>query len=247
MSVVIFGSGKWARLIGSKLNALSIDCFYVGTAGLNVIQRCAIEVNKDYFNKIVIIASATKDHYSDFLLALKINPTMILVEKGFSDFKELQLARNAKPSIKTFFLSQYRYSKVFNVIKQIDIGLIKKTEYKWGVNSQNVSEWVPHILSIESYIKSVRNSVDIRDFGKFQLDSGADVEIYFSEKRKLIAKYETTDHCIELSFGVDNVVNIVDLKTTENFKFEFKNEDCLYSQLENILIKNDVSVLECLQ
>ena len=246
MSVVIFGSGKWARLIGSKLNALSIDCLYVGNSGQDIIRRDKIQTTPGYFNKLVIIASATKDHYSDFILALDINPRMIFVEKGFSDYKELELARDIKVPIKTFFLSQYRFSKVFDVIKQFDVGLIKKTFYDWGINSQDVAEWGPHIVSIDNCIRNVQNKVSINAFGKFQLDSGADVEIYFSDIRKLITKFETSTHHIEISFGVDNVVNIVNLETTEQLKFEFKNEDCLLTQLENIFIKNDVSLLEYL-
>ncbi len=244
MSVVIFGTGKWARLIGSKLNDLSINCVYVGSSGLDSVPRHKILTTPDYFSKAVIIASATKDHYSDFLLALDINPIMIFVEKGFSGSEELGLARNIKPPIKTFFLSQYRFSKVFDVINQLNVGLIKKTFYEWGINSRDVAEWGPHIVSIDNYIRNVQNKVSINAFGKFQIDSGADVEIYFSEIRKLISKFETSTHHIEISFGVDNVVNIINLETTEQLKFEFKNEDCLRAQLENIFIKNDVSLLE---
>ena len=244
MSVVIFGSGKWARLIGSKLNALSISCLYVGNSGEDIIPRYKIQTTPDYFNKVVIIASATKDHYPDFLLALDTNPRMIFVEKGFSDSKELELARDIKAPIKTFFLSQYRFSKVFDVIKQFDVGLIKKTFYDWGINSRDVAEWGPHIVSVDNYIRNVQNKVNINAFGKFQLDSGAEVEIYFSEIRKLISRFETSTHHFEISFGVDNVVSIINLETTEQLKFEFKNEDCLRAQLENIFVKNDVSLLE---
>lgn len=246
MSVVIFGSGKWARLIGSKLNDLSINCVYVGNSGPGNIPRHKIQTALDYFNKVVIIASATKDHYSDFLLALKINPRSIFVEKGFFNPKELELARNIKPKIKTFFLSQYRFSEVFDVIKQFKVGLIKKSLYTWCINSKDVAEWGPHIVSVDKYIRNVRNDVNINAFGKFQLSSDSYVEIYFSEIRKLIAKFETSTHHIEISFGVDNVVNVINLETTERLNFEFKNEDCLQAQLENIFIKNDVSLLECL-
>lgn len=246
MSVVIFGSGKWAKLIGSKLNDLSVNCLYVGNSGPSIIPRHKIQSSLDYSDKAVIVASATKDHYSDFLLALKINPRSIYVEKGFSDPKELELARNVRAPIKTFFLSQYRFSKIFDVIKQFEVGFIKKSLYTWGINSQDVAEWMPHIVSIDNYIRNVRNYLNINNFGKFQLDSVADVNIYFSEVRKLVAEFETNTHHIEVSFGVNNLVKIINLKTTEQHKFEFKNEDCLHTQLENIFVKNNVSLLECL-
>lgn len=246
MSVVIFGSGKWARLIGSKLNELSVNCLYVGNSGPNIIPRHKIQNSLDYSNKAIIIASATKDHYSDFLLALKMSPKFIFIEKGFSDPKELDLARSVETPTQTFFLSQYRFSKIFDVIKQFEVGLIKKSLYTWGINSQDVAEWAPHIVSIDNHIRNMRNCMSFNAFGKFQLDSDVEVDIYYSEVRKLIAKFETGTHHIEVSFGVDNELKIVNLKTTEQHKFEFKNEDCLHAQLENIFIKNNVSLLECL-
>jgi hypothetical protein len=246
VSVVIFGSGKWAKLIGGKLNDLSVNCLYVGNSGPSIIPRHKIQDSLEYSDKAVIIASATKDHYSDFLLALKINPRSIYVEKGFSDPKELELARSVRTPIKTFFLSQYRFSKIFDVIKQFEVGLIKKSLFTWGINSQDVAEWMPHIVSIDNYIRNARNHSNINNFGKFKLDSVADVNIYFSEVRKLIAKFETDTHHIQVSFGVNNLVKIINLKTNEQHNFEFKNEDCLHAQLENIFVKNNVSLLECL-
>ena len=115
MHALIYGTGKWAKLIGSKLN---FPKYYIGSNSdiANFSRRDKLP--KELKQGIVFISSKTEDHFNDYKLSLKHKPGLVLIEKGFSCELDYENAKKFSSKVPTFIMNQYRYSKVFETLKE---------------------------------------------------------------------------------------------------------------------------------
>lgn len=235
----IIGSGKWAKLIKNKLNILGIENYIIGN-NKEVCDYSKNEIWKCKKDSYVIIASATHNHLSDLKLSLELNPKEIYVEKGFENVEDYTIAKNMT-DIPIFFLSQYRYSAVFKILKKIN-ETITKIDYTWNINNSNVSEWAFHILSIDNFIKNKNNKMIINDEGFYRIDDVSDFLITKKENRSLTIDIETSSYSIKITLGNNNIIEI--LENSISKKLEFQNEDCLFKQLKDIFTFRENDILE---
>ena len=115
MHALIYGTGKWAKLIGSKLD---IPIYYIGSnpevANFSRTDKLPKELRKG----IVFIASETSNHYEDLKLAMKQKPGIVFLEKGFDTQLDYVNANKLVGKTPAFILNQYRYSKVLETLKE---------------------------------------------------------------------------------------------------------------------------------
>jgi hypothetical protein len=233
------GSGKWASLIYSKLSNLDIDSSIIGSNK----ELCNFSRNEIYAcqkNCPVIIASSTISHLSDLELSLKLDPSIIYIEKGFYTLDEYEKAKE-QVNVPIYFLSQYRYSAVFKILSKLQ-GKIKKIDYTWKIDRSTISEWVYHILSIDNFIKNKNNKMITTDEGIYRIDDISDFEIKKSDDRQMIIDIESSEYLIQICLGKTNSISILENGITK--KIDFQNEDCLFKQLRDIFIFKENSVLE---
>lgn len=247
---MIYGSGKWARLIFDKLTSLGLSGLIPKLVGSS--NDCDYSRNTLEFSNInscyVIIASATKEHLSDLKHCLSLQPTAIFVEKGFSNAKEHKKAKKLCKDIPAFILSQYRFSGVFSELKKYEIGNIIKCDYEWEVDRGTPSEWMPHIASLDNYLRKLDRQYYIEDFGTYRIDDVTDFTLRKSNVRSLTLFVETDKFQIKVNLGKTNgfeIVSKVDNSIVE--KKIYEDEDCLIQQLESIFVQNDLLKLERLK
>jgi hypothetical protein len=167
------------------------------------------------------------------------------VEKGFQNKKEHNIAKGIFSN--TFILSQYRFSKIFEVLKKYEIGNIIKCDYEWEVDGGIPSEWVPHIISIDNYLKENNLKFYIKDFGTYRIDNISDFTLKKSNARSLKIYLKTDNADITLELGKENSYKIFFKLNGMVEKNTYENEDCLLQQLKSIFIQNDLIKLERLK
>lgn len=229
MHALIYGTGKWAQLIGEKL---PIKKFFIGN-NTNIANFSRKDkLPKELRNGIVFIASKTNEHYNDYKLAIKQKPGIVFIEKGFNTELDYSNAKKYSSSIPTFILNQYRYSKVFETLKE-KVNDIKKCVFDWKVES-NIKEWGYHIASIDNYIRNTNNMFFITDPNAYKIDHITSIKIDIAEQRKLDIKIATFGKEIEINLGKMNIITFKGLKGIEYFEF-YDDEDCLDKQIKGIL------------
>jgi len=240
MYVGIFGSGKWAQLISQKLHDIGIQHIIFGRNKTipNVEDRSKIfNIKLDD----VIIASSTQDHLNDLMFCLMINPTNIYIEKGLhapiNDDIRLKLK-----NYNIYLLNQYRFSNVIRILKKFNLNIIKSIRYSLIINSNNVSEWVPHILSIDNFIRNKENSFVIDSFGIYKIDSNVTLGIYNKNFRRMSAYIDTESYYFILDFGINNSISIFSKIRKKFKKFTFIHEDCLRKQLTYIFNGKNINL-----
>jgi len=238
MYVGIFGSGKWALLISQKLNDLGIQHIIFGS-------NKAIRDVKDRLNVAniklnhAIIASSTKEHLNDLMLCLKTNPKNIFIEKGLDTPIDNHLKLKLINS-NIFILNQYRFSEVMRILKKFDLNKIVSIKYSLMIDSDNVSEWVPHILSIDNFIRNKENTTFIHRFGIYSIDKNVSLKICKKKIRKITAYIDTTSFNFIINFGKDNSLSIYSKRKNRIKNLSFLDEDCLKKQIFHIF--NDKTI-----
>lgn len=229
MHALIYGTGKWAKLIGSKLD---IPKYYIGSdpevANFSRTDKLPKELRKG----IVFIASETSNHYDDLKLAMKQKPGIVFVEKGFDTQLDYVNANKLVGKTPAFILNQYRYSKVLETLKE-HVKDIKRCIYEWTVES-NVKEWGYHIASIDNYLRDKKNMFIVMDPNSYKIDHVTSFKIDLGETRSLITKVITFGKEIEISLGHTNMITFKNSKGIEYFEF-YTDEDCLNKQIQGIL------------
>lgn len=201
------------------------------------------EITKCRAGSPVIIASATKQHLEDLKLCLKMQPSEIYVEKGFSSIQEYEIAKVLAKDIPIFILSQYRYSGVFEFLKNyLTITKYNQIDYVWDVEKGEISEWAYHIISLNNFLKGKCDRMIINDEGTYRIDESSDFVIKKSEKRNLSIHIETDPHNLKISLGKNNIIEIDE--GLDGRKIEFQNEDCLSKQLKEIFVLKNNKVIE---
>lgn len=229
MHALIYGTGRWAQLIASKLD---IDKFFIGSNKdiSNYSRRQKLPANLN--NAIVFIASETKNHFSDFKNALKTNPSIIYVEKGFSTNLDYINAKKLAGEIPVYILNQYRYSKVFDTLKE-NVSHYKRCVYDWKVDS-SISEWVYHIASIDNYIRNKNNLFLTDEPNTYNIDHISSFKIDKSNTRNLKILVVTFGKEIEISLGETNIISFKNTNGIEYFEF-YDQEDCLGKMIQGIM------------
>jgi hypothetical protein len=229
MHALIYGTGKWAQLIGSKLD---FPKYFIGSNPEVANFTRKDKIPKELKNGIVFIASETKEHFNDYKLAIKQKPGIVFVEKGFGTELDYSNAKKFSSSVPTFVMNQYRYSKVFETLKE-NIKEIKKCVYDWKVNS-NVSEWGYHIASIDNYIRDKNNMFIVTEQTPYKIDHVSSFKIELAEERNLSIKLATFGKEIDISLGKMNMISFSGKQGIEYFEF-YDEEDCLGKQIKGIL------------
>jgi hypothetical protein len=224
----VFGTGKWANLIGLKLQSNGITPLFVGSNNA--------DYTRDNLSHLldcgcpIFIASSTTDHYKDLVKSISLNPSVIFVEKGFANCEQKQQAKSIVNNIPVYILSQYRYSEVFDYLLSLN-DKINKCYYNWTIEKGKISEWAHHIISIDNYIKKTDNQLDITLPGKYVLDDISECYINFGEERSLRIDIVTDNYQFNILLGKTSNKIHADI---ENTTLEF-NEDCLKNEIDDVL------------
>lgn len=232
MYVGIFGSGKWALLISQKLNDFGIQHIIFGSNKALPAVEDRLNVENIKLNH-AIIASSTNDHLNDLMICLKTNPKNIFIEKGLHTPIENHIKLKLT-NFNVFILNQYRFSEVMRILKKFDLNKIVSIKYSLMINSDNVSEWVPHILSIDNFIRNKENTSFIHRFGTYNIDTNVTLEICKKKIRKMTAYIDTTSFNFIINFGKDNSLSIFSKRKNRLKTFSFFDEDCLKKQIYHI-------------
>lgn len=246
MRAIIYGTGKWAQLLQIKLKSSGIESILIGNNRL-VATYTRFEVPQIAMaNKHlpVFIASATKKHLEDIVDSGKFYPSIIFVEKGFASYEEKEKAAewSRKRNIPIYILSQYRYSKVLDVIEPFKNDIVSIL-HDWTLDKGEISEWGHHVISIDNYIKNSKNEWYVSKSGSYIIDNISNVRIGFSAIRDLKTIIKTKDETILLKFGMTNSVHIKNNHGVDAYS-SFENEDCITSQLKDIITNTENSRLE---
>lgn len=239
MHAVIYGTGKWAQLLKIKLKSFDIDSILIGNNPLVAdYNRAEMPyVAKTYQNCLVFIASATVNHFKDITHSGMFYPSKIFIEKGFSNFEEKASAKSwaNDKQIPAYILSQYRYSKILEILEPFKENVVNIV-HDWTIDKGLVSEWMYHIISVDNYIKNSSNQFYTNNEGSYILDSISSVRITRGNVRDLKTVVKTKDETIVLNFGITNSIHIKSNHGIDAYSY-FENEDCITSQLKDI-IKN---------
>jgi len=201
------------------------------------------EIVKSKHGGAVIIASSTKNHLQDTALALELNPRFILVEKGYTSTEEIQIAKSCVTNIPVMYLSQYRFSGIFSMLRSYNIGKILKCNYNWEIDRGEISEWFYHILSIDNFLKGKINFMNVEDNGTGILDDVSNYSLTKNENRNLLIDLETKEYVVKIKLGKTNSLEIT--KRNDFTKIlDFQNEDCLFKQLQEIFLFENFELLE---
>jgi hypothetical protein len=239
LHAIIYGTGKWAQLLKIKLKSLGLSPILIGNNPLVADYNRAKtpHIAKAFWNAPVFIASATKDHFVDMVHSKMFDPSIIFVEKGFINAEEKASATSwaADRKIPVYILSQYRYSKVLEILESFKDDIISIL-HDWTIDKGTISEWVYHIMSIDNYIKNSNNQFYTYVEGSHIIDRISNFRIVFGNSRELKTIIKTKDETIVLNFGTTNSIHIKNTYGVDAYS-SFQNEDCITSQLKDI-IKN---------
>jgi hypothetical protein len=134
------------------------------------------------------------------------------VEKGFSNSAEKQEASVIVKGIPTHILSQHRYSIIFDQLTSgLDVDKIIKCNYNWGIEQDNVSEYLYHIASLDSYLKNKNVEIYHNEYGEYIIDDVSTVNTSKQFQRKLKIQIETELYTGE--FIITKAMNSMTMKS----------------------------------
>lgn len=242
MHAVVYGTGKWANLLKIKLTSLDVNTIIVGNGPSADYTRSNFPVHK-YKQALVFIASSTEKHLPDLLNCVILDPKAVYIEKGFLNEAEKDAAKIWFPKVSKFILCQYRYSKIFDVLKGYSSDILK-VFHNWTVSNSKIEEWVPHIVSIDNFIRGTTNSYYTNEEGNHKLDPQSHFNIVFGKERILETSIETSSENIKINFGIDNSVVVTSKSGSIYTAVTIEKEDVLQKQLEDIIKDSENTILE---
>lgn len=243
MHAIIYGTGKWALLLQLKLKSFGFDSLLIGNNSATAhYDRTNIPFD-EYQNLPVFIASATKDHFHDLVHSLMLKPKVIFIEKGFSSNREKESAKLLGKDIPKYIMSQYRYSKIFDILEPFKNDIIS-ISYEWTIDKGEVSEWVPHIISIDNYIKNTNNENYAKKYGSHRIDRISKFVIVKDSFRNLKIKILTKEDEIIMHVGTSTDIAIARRNGSVTATTGYNNEDTLGNQLKDIITNTENLRLE---
>jgi S-adenosylmethionine:diacylglycerol 3-amino-3-carboxypropyl transferase len=235
LHVVIFGTGKWARLIGEKVLSLSYNPIYLGTKSADFDRD---NIPKNVFkDSIVFIASKTENHFKDVVRAIKLKPSKIFIEKGFSNLFERKLARYFCRKIDTGILNQYLYSNVFDSIIENRDKIIS-IKYNLTIDQDNLKEWAYHIVLINNFIRGKKISKYDFVYGPNTIDQVSYSFITLSNNRNFEIIVRLFNEEFRINLGRNNSI------ASKDTTLVYENEDCLLKQLKDVIFNFPNSRIE---
>jgi len=243
LHAIIYGTGKWALLLQIKLKSFGFDTLLIGNnSAIANYNRSSIPLDK-YQNLPIFVASATKDHFHDLVHSLMLKPKIIFIEKGFISKKEKESAKLIGKDIPKYIMSQYRYSKIFDVLDPFKNDIISII-YEWTIDKGDVSEWIPHIISIDNYLKNTNNESYAKRYGSYRIDKISKFVIVKDSFRNLKIKVLTKENEINMHIGVSNSIVIGRRDGSVTATTGYSNEDTLGNQLKDIITNTENLRLE---
>ena len=140
-------------------------------------------------------------------------------------------------------MSQYRYSKIFDVLEPFKNDIIS-ISYEWTVDNGEVSEWVPHIISIDNYIKNTNNENYAKKYGSHRIDKISKFVIVKDSFRNLKIKILTKEDEITMHVGMSTDIAIARRSGAITATTGYSNEDTLGNQLKDIITNTENLRLE---
>lgn len=134
---------------------------------------------------------------------------------------------------------------MFSELKKYEIGNIIKCDYEWEVDKGEPAEWMPHIATLDNYLRGLDRHYYIEDFGTYRIDTVSDFTLKKSNTRSLKIFVETEKYEINFDIGKTNSFKIISKEDNSIVEKKiYEDEDCLTKQLESIFIQNDLIKLE---
>ena len=193
----------------------------------------------------IFIVSKTDDHILDLAECVKLSPSAIYVEKGFSSVLERRDAKDIVGKIPTYIMCQHRYNSMFDrITSTFDIDKIHNIEYHWVIERDTVSEYLYHIASIDGYLRQRKTQIYRSDFGYFNIDNESNVNIVKGIDRILNIKLETRLYKAEIIISKYNHLTLENKKTEDRHIISSHGEDTVGKMMSDIVINPYKSKLE---
>ena len=242
----MYGTGKWATLIGSKLEKLKVTPIYVGSrVAPNVISRKDI-VNCALRGLPTFIVSSTENHLEDLNHCLQLYPAKIFVEKGFSNHEEREEAKKLIEGIvPTYVMCQHRYSTIFeSFMSAQDVNKINKCTYTWKIERDSVSEYLYHLASLDGYIKKKTTEIYNNNFGQFDIDNVSSYTVVKSPYRLLKIHVQSSLYDATFKIGSYNSMSMRPRGSEQKIITTAYGEDTVGKMVRNALEKDSKIILE---
>ena len=195
------------------------------------------EILKSHYRDLpVFIASKTDDHILDLSHCMKLSPSVIYVEKGFSSVLEMRDAKEIIGKTPTFLMCQHRYNSLFDrITSTFDVDKVLNINYNWIIERDTVSEFLYHIASIDGFLRKTKTQIYRSDFGNFDIDENSKVNIVKGIGRILTIKLETGLYNAEFILSNYSYLTLENKQTKHTHILSAHGEDTLGKMICDIL------------
>lgn len=204
------------------------------------------EILKSHYRDLpVFIVSKTDDHILDLAHCMKLRPSRIYVEKGFSSVLEMRDAKEIVGKVPTYIMCQHRYNSLFDrITSTFDIDKVINVNYNWIIERDSVSEYLYHIASIDGFLRQTKTQIYRNDFGSFDIDENSKVTIKKGIGRILTIKLETTLYEAELIISTYSYLTLKNKQTKHSHILSSHGEDTLGKMICDIAANPHKNKLE---
>lgn len=204
------------------------------------------EILKSHYRDLpVFIASKTDDHILDLAHCMKLSPSRIYVEKGFSSVLEMRDAKEIVGKVPTSIMCQHRYNSLFDrITSTFDVDKVININYNWIIERDSVSEYLYHIASIDGFLRQTKTQIYRNDFGSFDIDENSSVTIKKGIGRILTIKLETSLYEAELIIATYSYLTLKNKQTKHTHILSTHGEDTLGKMIYDIAANPHKNKLE---
>jgi hypothetical protein len=223
---------------------LGVTPIFVGSDSSFAYSRK--EIKKTAFRGLpTFIASKTDEHILDLAECVKLSPSAIYVEKGFSSVLERRDAKDIVGRIPTYIMCQHRYNSLFDrITSTFDVDKVLNIEYHWIIEKDTVSEYLYHIASIDGYLRQRTTQIYRNEFGYFNIDYESNVNIVKGIGRILNIKLETGLYKAEIIISNYNHLTLENKRTEDRHIMSSHGEDTVGKMIGDIVINPHKNKLE---
>jgi hypothetical protein len=158
-----------------------------------------------------------------------MDPKAIFVEKGFASREERNEAKKwLGKKCPAYIMCQHRYNSLLDPITStFDIDNVIKCNYNWIIEKGEISEFLYHIASIDSYLRKTDTQIYHNETGKYTIDENSKLNIIRGQDRLLNIKLETKLYKAELNLGKENHLSLKNKETKTIYTMSSFREDFL--------------------
>jgi len=157
-----------------------------------------------------------------------MDPKVIFIEKGFASKEEREEAKKWLGDLPGYIMCQHRYNSLLEPItKTFDVDSVIKCNYNWIIEKGEISEFLYHIASIDSYLRKTNTQIYHNESGKYKIDENSKLNIIRGQNRLLNIKLETNLYKAELNIGKDNHLSLRNKETKAIYTMSSFKEDFL--------------------